>query len=106
MYRAEEVQPKKWNDIQVIYDDGTYSAVWGYYGGQEQKSLGVRWNGGERDNGYPNQGRYPLWYVEPELVTKTILLQFQDLVRSQPHSDLRSEYLNNIGIALREFREL
>lgn len=76
------VRPKKWKDVINLYDDGTYSAIWGTYDDSSQKSLGVRWNG-ISDYGYPNQGVNPLWYVEPEFTTKMILLEFLSRVNSR-----------------------
>ena len=49
--------------------------------------------------GYPNQGINPLWYVEPEFVTKNILLELV----SRVNIDSSKGVLDDILIALREF---
>ncbi|MDD2803956.1 MAG: hypothetical protein PHV33_00245 [Elusimicrobiales bacterium] len=67
------VRPKKWTNIIDLYDDGKYSAIWGNYDGDKKRCLGVRWNGDKDKCGYPSQGGNPLWYVEPDFLTKDIL---------------------------------
>jgi hypothetical protein len=106
MYNAEDVNPGKWRDKVVLYDDGSYSAVWGYYENSRNKSLGVRWNGeSEEDDGYPSQGGNPLWYVEPALVTEAILIQLRTIVAANEPSDEMWQYLLDIEGAIREFWE-
>jgi hypothetical protein len=87
------VRPQKWSNILDLYDDGTNSAIWGSYEEAADRCLGVRWN-----DGYPSQGGNPLWYVEPDFVTKNILLELLDRVNA--NSSLGD--INNILTALRE----
>jgi hypothetical protein len=75
MPAGNTVRPHKWSNIIDLYDDGDYSAIWGSYDGSTSRCLGVRWNGGQ-SHGYPNQGNNPLWYVEPDFVTKNLLFSF------------------------------
>jgi hypothetical protein len=91
------VRPQKWSNVIDLYDDGDNSAIWGSYELNSPRCLGVRWNGGS-GTGYPNQGDNPLWYVEPEFVTKNILLEL--LSRVNKTSSLGS--IPNILIALQE----
>ncbi len=106
MYRAEDVNPSKWQNHTVLYDDETYSAIWGNYEGRQHKSLGVRWNGETGNSGYPSQGKYPLWYVEPELLTEAILRQLRTVVAAEYHSqESMRHYLPEIESALQEFRQ-
>ena len=93
------VRPHKWSNVIDLYDDGDSSAIWGSYESAKDRRLGVRWNGGS-STGYPNQGDNPLWYVEPEFVTKNILLELLDRVNNNPPDG----NLNNILLALREFQ--
>ena len=82
----------------IFFDDGTNSAIWGDYEdstGSPSRCLGVRWN-----DDYPSQGGNPLWYVEPDFVTKNILLELLDRVNTNPAFG----NLNNILLALREFQ--
>ncbi len=71
MPNGNKVRPHKWENIIDLYDDEEYSAIWGFYDGNKGK-LGVRWNGG-LDVGFPHQGKYSLWYIEPEYLVKNIL---------------------------------
>jgi len=71
---AKSVKPKKWKNILILFDDGSYSAIWGNYENSKSRVLGVRWNGEDNDIGYPNLAGNPLWYVEPLFLRKSILL--------------------------------
>lgn len=77
------VRPQKWSSVLDLYDDGDNSAIWGSYELNPARCLGVRWNGGT-STGYPNQGDNPLWYVEPDFVTKNILLELLSRVNKNP----------------------
>jgi hypothetical protein len=69
-----DVRPKIWSDVIDLYDDGEYSAIWGSYNGNKQRSLGVRWNEGENPEiGYPSISGEPQWYVEPRFITQSVL---------------------------------
>ncbi|MDR1126743.1 MAG: hypothetical protein LBL06_01300 [Treponema sp.] len=99
---GSSVRPKKWTNPINIYDDGVYSAVWGDYEEvPDKKCLGVRWNGADDDAddiGYPGLGGNPTWFVEPDHLTETILLDLREKVRKNPsHGNL-----NNISAALDE----
>lgn len=96
--KAYEVRPQKWlchvnYPIRILYDDGEYSVIWGKY--ENTKALGVRWNGGT-DVGFPNQGGYPTWYIEPDFIAIVIL-------RKLLTSTIEKEYLENINFAIQEF---
>src|SRR5690348_13960310 len=65
---AADVRPQKWADIQVLFDDGTYSVISGRYDGSEHSVLGMRWNGPDGELGYPNMAGNPTWYVVPEFL--------------------------------------
>ncbi len=83
MPAGSTVRPHKWSNVIDLYDDGVSSAIWGSYDGSKNRCLGVRWNGGH-SHGYPNQGNNPLWYVEPDFVTKNILLELLSRVNNKP----------------------
>jgi hypothetical protein len=98
MPAGNTVRPAKWSNVIPIYDDGEYSAIWGNYDNSPNRVLGVRWNGSGTDVGYPNQGAYPTWFVEPDCLTKMILLEFCFTVNQNPsYGDLQ-----NILTALNE----
>ena len=91
------VRPQKWSNVIDLFDDGENSAIWGSYDSPHSaRCLGVRWNGGTP--GYPHQGGNPLWYVEPDFVTKGILLE----LLSQVNSDPGKGSIANILLALKE----
>jgi len=68
-----DVKPNAWTEIEVIFNDTNqeYSAIWGKFNGTY--CLGTRWNGELDQRGYPGQGEYPLWFVEPDFLTVPIL---------------------------------
>lgn len=99
--KADEVRPQKWlwhanYPIRILYDDSEYSVIWGKY--ENTKALGVRWNGG-KDVGFPNQGGYSTWYVEPDFIAISIL---QRLLTIAMDKDNDREYLDNINFAIQE----
>lgn len=97
MPSGHSVRPVKWQRVLDLYDDGEYSAIWGSYDGNPERSLGVRWNGDD-NQGYPNQGSNPLWFVEPEFTTKMILLE----LCSRVNSDSKLGNMKNVLVALNE----
>ena len=96
------VRPQKWSNVIGLYDDGDYSAIWGEYNGAEHRCLGVRWNGSGTELGYPSQGGNPLWYVEPEFVTGSILLVILNKLESKQN---RQDYIQHVLLALREWTD-
>ena len=98
MPTAIPVRPKKWKNVIDLYDDEAYSAIWGNYDGGKNRCLGVRWNGEKEHCGYPSQGGNPLWYVEPDFLTKDIL---SSLLYKVIHSN-NLPHQRNILIALAE----
>ncbi len=98
------VRPHKWSNEIDLFDNGWYSAIWGSYDESNERCLGVRWNGNDTDKpyGYPSQSGYPLWYVEPHILQRPILLALQQELINNPSIDRISEYQRNIIIALGE----
>jgi hypothetical protein len=82
-----------------LFDDGYTSAVWCSYGGNSQRCLGVRYNGAEGAESFPNKNGYPLWYIEPEFVTRSILLDLLTAI----NNDASVGNLQHVLAALREF---
>lgn len=94
---AINVTPQKWcnNGVPtfvVLFDDGEYSIIWGEYEGS--RAMGVRWNEGPAQNniiGYPKQGAYPTWYIEPEFMAIGILQRLLNLSNDaiyRPHMNI------------------
>ncbi|RFC33409.1 MAG: hypothetical protein DID92_2727744872 [Candidatus Nitrotoga sp. SPKER] len=102
MPNVEEVRPRIWDDVINLYDDGKYSAIWGCREQAALRSLGVRWNGDEKYVGYPNQGKNPVWYSEPDFLQHSILETLLDKVKSMSNHPKKEEFINNILIALLE----
>lgn len=98
------VRPQKWSNVIDLFDNGEYSAIWGSYDESNTRCLGVRWNGNDTDEpyGYPNQGRNPLWYVEPDFLQRSILLALQGELVENRSISRRNEYQRNILTALAE----
>jgi hypothetical protein len=71
MPSGNKVRPLKWSSVLDLFDDGGYSAIWGYYDNSNKRVLGVRWNG--QGLGFPNQAGNPIWYVENDFLAKPIL---------------------------------
>lgn len=101
-----DVRPQRWSNVIDLYDDGTYSAIWGSYDGSSERCLGVRWNGNDTDEpyGYPNQGGNPLWYVEPDFLPRPILFALLCELARNGSLQRREEYQRNILAALSECR--
>jgi hypothetical protein len=85
MPAGNTVRPQKWSNVIDLYDDGTYSAIWGCYDNSPRRCLGVRWNGNV-NTGYPLQGINPLWFIEPDYLAKMILLEFCSKVNKNPNN--------------------
>lgn len=96
MPSANSVRPGKWTHITDLYDDGESSAVWGNFEEAAHKCLGVRWN-----DSFPSQGGNPLWYVEPDFVTKAILLELLYRVTTNPSFGSEKDIL----AALQDFQK-
>lgn len=108
MPAGHDVRPAKWSkDTIDLFDNGRYSAVWGRYGVDEHKSLGVRWNADEGELGFPNQAGNPIWYVEPPFLVEPILktMMMVTLQEEQKGSPRHEEYVRNLKIALKQFWE-
>ena len=105
MPAAKDVKPGRWINVQVLYDDGEYSCIWGDYDDSfdhpirpsVRGHLGVRWNEAPHGTGYPSARGYPQWYVEPHFLVRPVLTGLREKLLSQPASPERDEYLRRIG---------
>ena len=79
MINGNAVKPRKWKNILELYDDGKYSAIWGWFKDENREVLWIRWNG-DLDIGYPKQGKNPLWFVMPDFLTRIILNELKTKV--------------------------
>lgn len=104
--KAIEVNPQNWlwdsnYKPKVLYDNNYYSIIWGKY--KNIRALGVRYNDDDNESGvgYPHQGAYPTWYIEPDFIAAAIL---QRLLISAIDSGVK-EYLDNIIFAINELSD-
>ena len=104
MPSVSQVRPQIWNSESILdlYDDGSYSAIWGVREDDSVRSLGVRWNGSEGYVGYPNQGKNPVWYSEPEFLQMPILLELLRKIKSMKGHPNHEEFHANLLIAISE----
>jgi hypothetical protein len=100
MQSGNSVRPQKWKNVLDLYDNGSYSAVWGNYDGSEERVLGVRWNGSS-NLGYPNMAGNPVWYVEPKFLRKSLLLNLLEEATVSNLQD-KDKYIKNILVSIRE----
>ena len=103
MPEAREVKPDKWTNISILFDNGIYSIIWGYYNEGDYKVLGKRWN-----NSFPTQGKYPIFFVENELFTLSTL---NDVVRilmvdEGRYGEKRDDHLLNTVSAIGNWAEI
>ncbi len=97
--KGNTVRPVKWSNVLDLFDAGYNSAIWGNYEHNPQRCLGVRYNGEGQKIGYPNKENFPLWYVEPDFVTRNILLDLMSRINNKASVGK----LDNVLLALREF---
>lgn len=99
-----DVNPQAWSEHEVIFIDSNngFSAIWGKYNGV--LCLGTRWNGANNERGYPGQGPYPLWYVEPEFLNLTILQQlYLEAIRSKEKDPTGKYYYEKIARTIQDY---
>lgn len=77
MPRAEQVRPKRWSQIRILFDNNSYSLISGTYrhddGTQEDDCIGERWNGQSTVLGFPNVSGHPVWHVVPKFLKEPVL---------------------------------
>ena len=78
--RGNEVKSSKWSDASVVFDNGEFSAVWGRYDNGKRKVLGLRWNYGEGEIGFPSSSGHPTWFVVPSEITGAVLASLLERV--------------------------
>jgi hypothetical protein len=61
--KPENVKPKNFELIEIVYDNEEFSIAYGSYRGGE-KCIAMRWNGrDEEDPGYPKTFKNPMWMI-------------------------------------------
>jgi hypothetical protein len=107
MPSAAEVNPVKFSEITVLFDDGEYSVISGLWEHKRQ-ALGERWKGsgaeGEEGQfrggslGFPNVAGNAVWHIVPDFLEIPILYGLLDRLASRPQEQGRTDAI------LRELR--
>ncbi len=96
-FRAEEVTPKRWRNIRVLFDNGVYSVVAGIYRRKtdetEGERLGERWNGQEGQLGFPNQAGKPIYHAVPAFLERPVLHGVLDELARRLEIPQRDQYM-------------
>ena len=95
MPSADVVQPRKWRNKKVLFDNKQYSVISGLYAGGSHRVLGERWNGGDADLGFPNVAGNPVWHVVPEFLAIQVLIGLLDELAANPTKQ-SGEHTKNI----------
>lgn len=66
MPAAKKVRPKKFPEFRILCEDPDFSVAWGIFNNKPPERLAMRWNGGPNEPGFPNQGKFPVWFMLPE----------------------------------------
>lgn len=84
MPAAEDVQPGKWSDLVVLFDNSWYSVVAGKY--EAEPALGERWNGEGDGPGFPSQGGHPTFHVVPDFLQIPLIHGLIHELANRPYS--------------------
>lgn len=62
--KPEQVNPRNFKVIKVLYDDKQFSVAYGIWE-ENQKRIGLRWNGDSQDVGYPKNNwiSYVVYFI-------------------------------------------
>jgi hypothetical protein len=71
MPRPQDVNPRNFKVLSVLYDDGSFSVARGVWEDGVER-LGMRWNGEGEDSGYPKTFGKPVWFVLPTSLSDPI----------------------------------
>lgn len=71
--KPENVNPKNFKVLNVLYDDSEFSLAYGLWDGRH-KVIAMRWNGeGDDDAGYPKTFGNPMWFIVSDDIKIPIL---------------------------------
>lgn len=89
MPAATKVRPAKFPFDHILYDDGDFAIAWGRYDNEGEKRLGMRWNGGPKEAGYPCRGKYPVWFMLPEELSVPVVNALRGIKYGKKQAILR-----------------
>ena len=70
MPEPQNVNPRKFKVINVLYDDDEFSVAHGNSSSGDE--IGMRWNGGD-GVGYPNTHGHPQWFILSSFIARNVL---------------------------------
>ncbi|KAF0206107.1 MAG: hypothetical protein FD173_421 [Gallionellaceae bacterium] len=62
MPKPQDVNPGNFSVERVIYNNGEFSIAYGVWE-KTQKVIAMRWNGDDKDMGYPKTFGNPMWFI-------------------------------------------
>ena len=96
--KLEEVKPRRWSHLRILFEQGDSGIVSGNYDGNERRVIGLRYNGEGNAVGYPSARGYPTFFqffALPDLEC-ALLSALEKIVSDDPDLD------NKYGQAIRE----
>lgn len=60
--KPENVNPKNFNVIEIIYNNNDFSIAYGNFENGDN-CIAMRWNGKDEDKGYPKTFGNPMWFI-------------------------------------------
>lgn len=90
---AETVNPQKWSDKRILFDDGEISVIPGRYESGDLV-LGMRWNGVNDEVGYPNYAGNPTWFVYPNNFSLSLIRDIIGKLKTI-ETEISRKYLEN-----------
>ncbi len=80
--KPENVNPGNFKVEKVLYNDNDFSVAYGIWDGGE-KRIGLRWNGDDKDAGYPKTFGNPMWFI----FTENLNIDFLKSILNNKNSD-------------------
>jgi hypothetical protein len=66
MPAAKKVHQKKFLKFRILSEDPDFTVAWGKFDNEPPERLAMRWNGRPNEPGFPNQGKFPTWFMLPK----------------------------------------
>jgi hypothetical protein len=85
MANPEDVNPKNFKVLEVIYNLNNFSIAWGIWENGD-RVLAMRWNSAETEAGYPKAFGNPMWFILPKELTLPLLNTLQLIKNVPEHS--------------------
>ena len=92
--KPEEVNHKKFETKEILYDENGFSVAYGIWEGGSHV-IAMRWNGEGEDAGYPNHAGHPVWFIiHDDLMVPILksLLEKEESNKEQILNILKTKY--------------